>query len=500
MVSGPTPLHFVEAPCNGAGKTLLCDLVSLVTTGKSMNAQTLPQSDDEAAKVITAELLNGRPLILLDNQSEKKKLNNTALASALTIEYWSGRLLGQSKMLTLPNRAVWLMTGNNPHMTTEMARRCIRIRIDPKRDRAWQRDPEQFRHPDLKDWVKEHRGEIIHAIHVLVRAWLAAGKPYARRAIGSFESWAKVIGGILGVAGVLGFLECLNEMYRQADTDGEEWNAFVNAWWEEFADKPCKVSDLNMLCEQRNLLATVRGDKTMRSQEIRLGLSLNAMRDRVFGKLRLTAVDSAKYNKGGRMYALIMEDDDSDDSLKQPEQTNLSECETPENLPSGQCGCCGSADVVRMFETQHPHSPNNLETKDLKFSADVCGCLPATRVRARDYIYIQRIEDDHARACESAVETSANIRSENGRSTNDVVPTPCESADVSSSSKNNIRTTSAVAKHPQSAIPDDRGEAWEDPKYVEPTFPDGSRIPNPWDPDYDPAKDPYYNPDEDDES
>jgi hypothetical protein len=34
MINGPTPLHFVEAPCNGAGKSLLCDIISIVATGE----------------------------------------------------------------------------------------------------------------------------------------------------------------------------------------------------------------------------------------------------------------------------------------------------------------------------------------------------------------------------------------------------------------------------------------------------------------------------------
>ena len=45
--------------------------------------------------------------------------------------------------------------------------------------------------------------------------------------------------------------------------------------------------------------------------------------------------------------------------------------------------------------------------------------------------------------------------------------------------------------------PPNAGEAWEDPDYVEPTAADGSKVLDPWDPGYDPAKDPWHDADDD---
>lgn len=507
MINGPTPLHFVEAPCNGAGKSLLCDIVSIVATGQSAHAQTLPTHDDEAAKTITAELLDGRSIILLDNQNEKSRLNCPPLASVLTAQHWTGRLLGQSKMLTLPNRAAWLMTGNNPNMTTEMARRCLRIRIDPRRDRAWQRDPLQFKHPKLKAWTLAHRGDLIHAIHVLVNAWLAAGKPDGKGSMGSFEDWAGVIGGILGVAGVPGFLECLDEMYRQADPDAEAWKEFVSTWWGEFADTPRKVSELNELCERENLLASLRGDRSLRSQETRLGLALNAMRDRMFGNLRIAAAENAKYAKGGRLYQLVLNDDDTSREPHRNSQTELF-AEEPEKHVSDadspvECGPC--ADVVRTFETKGPHiaSPETPMTSET--SLDECGRVrtfsPVPRVYARAHCIEYKQVDRacaHVHAHGGSLQTSANVRTDNdNHPVTKAESMGCTSADVGESSHPKVRTTSALGPHwPENRntdgdtlarAPDSRGEAWEDPNYVEPTFPDGSRVPDPWDPDYSPG-------------
>jgi len=534
LVTGPTPLHFVEAPCNGAGKTLLCDLVALIATGRTANAQTLPTHDDEAAKTITAELLDGKSIVLLDNQNEKRKLASPPLASALTAQYWKGRLLGQSRMLTLPNHAVWLMTGNNPSMTTEMARRCLRIRIDPRRDRAWQRDATTFRHPDIKEWTVTNRGRLIHAVHVLVKAWLATGKPAGHSSMGSFEKWARVIGGILEVAGVPGFLECLDEMYRQADPEAESWHEFVAAWWDEFADTPRKVSELNSMCEQDELLTDLRGDRTVRSQEIRLGIALNTMRDRVFGDLRVCLVSDVKQDKGGRLYKLVREDNVPFKPQPRNGQTTLTFTNPEKPVQDTQNGSVSGCfpDVFRMLEPKHPEVTSPVSLSGSDDASDGFRMFrmfePVSRTCDRARNIVNTVTNSytvtsraHACAHEEPAKTSGTsgkspVEAENRIATSTAAAS-CEIPDVEASSPLNIRQTSG--QHPDDrkreeappaaratpegggaphlqrprAAPPGSGEAWEDPDYVEPTFPDGSRIPDPWDPDYDPAKDPYAN-------
>lgn len=55
--------------------------------------------------------------------------------------------------------------------------------------------------------------------------------------MGSFEQWRNVIGGILKNADIDGFLENNEKMYKLADTDGPQWNMFVEAWYEHFKEK-----------------------------------------------------------------------------------------------------------------------------------------------------------------------------------------------------------------------------------------------------------------------
>ncbi len=301
MIAGLAPIHLIEAPTQGSGKGLLASLISIVSTGLAAEGRTVPENEDEVRKMITAELVTGRPIILLDNLSEKRVLESSALASVVTVPYWTDRLLGESEMLHLRNNALWLMTGNNPRLSAELGRRCIRLRIDPRIDMPWLRGG--FRHPLITEWAQENRSALVHAALTLIQAWIAAGQPLHETRLGSFEKWSEVMGGVLDVAGIPGFLGNLNELYEASDGDGQLWREFTGAWWDTFRAEPKKVSDLTQFCEERDLMLNVRGDGSARSQQTRLGKALATKRDRVFNGLTVKRINQGKH-KGSIFYAL----------------------------------------------------------------------------------------------------------------------------------------------------------------------------------------------------
>jgi hypothetical protein len=301
MIAGLAPIHLIEAPTQGSGKGLLASLISIVSTGLAAEGRTVPENEDEVRKMITAELVTGRPIILLDNLSEKRVLESSALASVVTVPYWTDRLLGESEMLHLRNNALWLMTGNNPRLSAELSRRCIRLRIDPRIDMPWLRGG--FKHPLITEWAQENRSALVHAALTLIQAWIAAGQPLHETRLGSFEKWSEVMGGVLDVAGIPGFLGNLNELYEASDGDGQLWREFTGAWWDAFRAEPKKVSDLTQFCEERDLMLNVRGDGSARSQQTRLGKALATKRDRVFNGLTVKRINQGKH-KGSIFYAL----------------------------------------------------------------------------------------------------------------------------------------------------------------------------------------------------
>lgn len=303
MVAGCTPIHLVEAPTPGSGKGLLGDLVSIVTVGRTCEPTTLTSDEDEARKKITSILAKAQPVILIDNI--KDGLESAQLACALTAETWSDRILGQSRMIDLPNRATWIVTANNPRLSLEIARRCVRIRLDAKTDRPWTRTG--FKHTPLRDWAKANRAKLVHAVLVLVRAWISSGRRPGPRTLGSFESWASVVGGVLEHADIPGFLHDTEALYEAADADGQEWREFVGAWWEKFGQGWVGASALLELALERDLLGSAVGEKSPRSQKTRLGKALARMRDRHFASWRVVAGRDS--NSKTAQYRLVQIDD-----------------------------------------------------------------------------------------------------------------------------------------------------------------------------------------------
>jgi len=277
MVDGPTPLHLIEKPTPGTGATLMVDAIATILTGSGVGAMTEGTDEEEWRKRITAKLRQIPTLVLIDNL--KRQLDASALAAALTAPFWEDRVLGVSEITRLPIRCLWVATGNNPTFSNEIARRLVRIRLDAGVASPGLRTG--FRHPDLMVWVRANRARLVAACLTLCRAWIAAGRPSGQRSIGSYETWAQIMGGVLEVAGIEGFLSNLDEMMEASDSEGGAWRGFVSAWWDRFGTAEVGTGDLFDLaanCEPPLPL----GSGNDRAQRTRLGKALGRMRDRIF--------------------------------------------------------------------------------------------------------------------------------------------------------------------------------------------------------------------------
>ena len=78
------------------------------------------------------------------------------------------------------------------------------------------------------------------------RYWFLQGRPKPKmaRPLGSFESWCNVVGGILELAGIEGFLGNSAVMFEQADSDAVQWEAFLLVLADVFGDEPFRVTDV----------------------------------------------------------------------------------------------------------------------------------------------------------------------------------------------------------------------------------------------------------------
>ena len=307
----------------------MVDAVATILTGSGASVMTEGRDDDEWRKRVTAKLRQIPAILLIDNL--RAKLDSSAVAAALTAPFWEDRILGVSEMARLPIRCLWIATGNNPEFSNEMARRLVRIRLDPHEERPWQRTG--FRHPDLMTWVRANRPRLVAACLTLCQAWIAAGKPRGAHSIGSFENWAHVIGGVLDVAGIPGFLGNLDEMMEASDGEGAGWSAFIAAWWDRFGTADVGTADLFDVATFCDPAPPISGAND-RAQKTGFGIAIKKMRDRVFllGTRQVRIVRAGIEHKATRWKLELCADHPARKGAMQPE---VGEPRGPEgNLPS----------------------------------------------------------------------------------------------------------------------------------------------------------------------
>ena len=322
-INGPCPMYLIEAPTPATGKGLLAEVAYTIATGRGAGVMQQPTDEDETRKRILSLLMQGHNMILLDNVY---RLRSGVLSSALTSTWFVDRLLGSSRMVRVRQAATWLATGNNVELSDEMARRCVLIRMDSEEEHPEQRT--QFKHPELVQWIRGRRPDLVAACLSIVNAWIAEGQPKSQGlSLGSFERWAATMGGILEVAGVPGFLGNRGEMHSQADTTTEEWGLLCSVWYEKYGGRVVTAHDVYGVARENDLLLDLWAGRAMLGGQQRFGHALAGKRDRVFGPFRITRAGKDRRTRSqGWMLALIRE------AANRPEKNPRKPPQTPANL------------------------------------------------------------------------------------------------------------------------------------------------------------------------
>jgi putative DNA primase/helicase len=100
------------------------------------------------------------------------------------------RILGLSKMVTVPNAATYFATGNNLTFVGDMTRRGVRARLDAGVERPELRE---FTTEDPVETVKRERPKYVAVCLTILRAYIVAGAPEQTRPLGSFEDWSRLV-------------------------------------------------------------------------------------------------------------------------------------------------------------------------------------------------------------------------------------------------------------------------------------------------------------------
>lgn len=282
---GPTPLTLVAANERGSGKTKLASLVKIITTGEDLPVRTAPKTSEEWGKVILSIAMAGTPIVVLDNVT--KMLRSDDLDAVLSSTSYSGRVLGESRDVSLPWHTCLLATANNPNVSGDMVRRSVLVRLDAPEN------PEQregFKIPNIEAHAIAHRDRYLSAALTILRAYFAAGRPdVSMRPMGSYEAWSGVVRAALVWAGEPDPAVTQDELRETADPEREDAGALFRAWRDAFEDRAVttrEVAEQGFTFGDSPLRDAIDGLGIERTSKA-LGYRLRGLRGRTVDGLRL---------------------------------------------------------------------------------------------------------------------------------------------------------------------------------------------------------------------
>lgn len=319
MIDGPTPLHLVEASTEGTGKGKLAVALAFPASGHDLTST--PQKEDEAEwrKALTTALVSGVETIYFDNMYNPKGWDDTllpidsgTLAAVLTQTIWRDRILGVTKDATIPIRAVFMGSGNNLEWSKELKRRIVPIVLKAPIENPSERTG--FKHDPLEEWARQNHRELLRACLILCQNWIAEDRPKGKQVMGSYETYVKVMGGILDAAMVPHFLGNLPKGPGK-DRESVRWAALVEAWYASRGGMATSSAELHAIIfgagnSDLQIAFADMGEGSVLSQKQRLGNALRKQEGRVWGKYRIV-LSAAKGSGGTLLYKLVDPDEEA---------------------------------------------------------------------------------------------------------------------------------------------------------------------------------------------
>jgi putative DNA primase/helicase len=239
------PMHAFKAHTAGTGKSYLMDTVSAISTGQPCPVTSIAPKEEETEKRITGLLLAGFPICSLDNVNGE--LGGDLLCQAIERPIVRLRPFGKLDIVEVESRTSFFATGNNLRVRGDMVRRTLICSLDAKMERPELREFEG----DPVQEVLANRGRYVSACLIIVRAYIAAGRPGLLKPIASFEDWSNT------VRSALVWLGCDDpaismEEAREDDPELNDLSELLAAWHQSLGEEPRTVKQVVMAIAEKN--------------------------------------------------------------------------------------------------------------------------------------------------------------------------------------------------------------------------------------------------------
>jgi hypothetical protein len=289
-----SPLFFYMANRERAGKDYCADITGLVHEGNAIqeppicNGERNGNNNEELRKKILSAMIAGRKRLHFANN--RGYIDNAVFEGIITAEKYSDRALGRNEILTLDNEMDFSLSGNvGVGFTADIANRSrfIRLFLDIEDANA-----RKFNNPNLHNWVKENRGEILSALYALVRNWVEKGMPQSNEQFASFPEWARICGGIMESAGYNS--PCVADSETLAvggDEETKDMKILFEMCYEQFHDKWVKKFDIKELVRLSDETIFAYLDFSKKADQTKFGMKVTKFVGRVMSDIILKVKD-----------------------------------------------------------------------------------------------------------------------------------------------------------------------------------------------------------------
>ena len=216
------PAFFVTAGQRGGGKTTLVNMITLAVLGRRAAAAGWSENAEERKKALFAYLRQGVACLAWDNIARGSAISCPHIEASLTAPEISDRVLGVSRVETVPSTTVQIFTGNSITPRGDMASRSLMLALRVNRP-----DPENraFAHADPLAWTQANRRKIVRALYTLLIAG-ALNRPKQQEAKTRFKTWWSIVGWPMEyAAGMLGTTVNCTDLMRAGEVGDEEASA-----------------------------------------------------------------------------------------------------------------------------------------------------------------------------------------------------------------------------------------------------------------------------------
>lgn len=269
-IDGPMPAFLVCAHNPGDGKTLLAQLISVIADGTEA---VVPWHDDEdrTRELLLAALDEPGRVVILDNV--RGRLGGSILETILTSTHVVGARKYERARKYRVDKLI-IITGNDPRVTPDMARRVVRVQVD----RGGALPPADL--PEVLAMARQRRPEWLACVRAILDKWDRVKRPIP--GCRSYEVWSALIGGVLGDDWTP--IDAAR-VAAEHDPDALAWMPALEALYARQGRSPMSVSEILAATGRSAWEGLLQGRRG--TPESQIGAALSAAAGRAIGHYRV---------------------------------------------------------------------------------------------------------------------------------------------------------------------------------------------------------------------